>query len=66
MQQMQMPSKEMQPDVNPPSPGSTPAPSGAGSAAPAAGSESETSKTSDDEAMRRVLESMQKDAPKKP
>ena len=66
LQQMQMPSKETKPDVNLQSPGSTPAPDGAGSAAPGAGSESETSKTSDDEAMRRVLESMQKDAPKKP
>jgi TRAP-type mannitol/chloroaromatic compound transport system permease large subunit len=62
-QQMQMPSKESKPDQ--PAPATDAASGGASGAAPAASDEG-YGKGSDDDAMKRLLESMQKDAPKKP
>jgi hypothetical protein len=61
-----MPSREVKPEVGIPSTGagSTPASTEAVGGA-ASGSES-SEKGSDDEAMKRLLESMQKEAPKKP
>jgi hypothetical protein len=68
LQQMQMPTKDAKPDpISPAGPDPAPAASGAAdSSAPATDSQSGYDKGSDDDAMRRVLESMQKDAPKKP
>jgi TRAP-type mannitol/chloroaromatic compound transport system permease large subunit len=60
-EQMQMPSKEAKPDQA--APVTDAASGGASGVAPAAGDEG---KGSDDDAMKRLLESMQKDAPKKP
>ena len=69
-QQMQMQPKEAKPDENLPATGAgsgptSAAPDAAGSASPA-GSDAGYGKGSDDDAMKRLLESMQKDAPKKP
>ena len=69
-QQMQMPSKEAKPDQLAPSTDAASAPTSAqsgsaGGSAPAASDEG-YGKGSDDDAMKRLLDSMQKDAPKKP
>jgi TRAP-type mannitol/chloroaromatic compound transport system permease large subunit len=67
-QQMQMQQKEAKPDASLPAADAASVAStseGAGSALPAA-SDSGDGKGSDDDAMKRLLESMQKDAPKKP
>jgi len=69
-QQMQMPSKEAKPDQLAPSPDAASAPTsgpsgGASGSTPAAGDEG-YGKASDDDAMKRLLESVQKDAPNKP
>jgi len=69
-QQMQMPSKEAKPDQPAPATDAASAPTsgpsaGAGGSAPAASDEG-YGKGSDDDAMKRLMDSMQKDAPKKP